>query len=181
MGQGGASTVSSARIDGNDQMKWTIECADPHTGKESVITVDADTRAAAENEVRRRGLMIGAVMGGAPAKEKPPPTSPPRTAPLQGGGGSSAPPKYRALAASARALNVLAYISYPGALFWVMRGMSIAAERAENMVVRAMQQEQSFLCFVYAVSCVVGAIVFHASSAALLALRDIARNSFDRR
>ena len=178
-------------------MHWHVTAADARSGEERSFLVHAVTAEEAEAKVRGAGYLVSTVSQADPAAPAPHAAGEPadplaqlaaasvatKTGPLPYRSPSNAapndpsPPDYWGLRFGALALFVFACLSYVTGALFVLGGlftlvMSPGGGGPASGVVAAGLQ------FLLALSPLAAGVILHAASAACLALRDIARNSF---
>jgi hypothetical protein len=138
-------------------MRWVVTGADPVTGRETSFEVDAADEAEARGAARRRKMYVCAVAPVAPIADY---------ASLRPSGA----PGYSGLTIASVALGVCSWLYYAAALF----GAGFAVMKSSEKTGEAL--------YIFLASLGSGGVgaLFHGASAACVALRDMARNSFSR-
>lgn len=198
-------------------MRWNVEGADPDTGDERVVQVDAEDRAAAERVAREQGLLVAAaypstLAGGAAAAAELAAAvvevrSAPKPVPHAGADGAGPVLSYRGKDSAAKPSRSAASTTPPAAPAPVVSptvrpipryvGLQVASSAlmvfallyyaAAAAVLAATAITLEAQSWVEVLPALVGALtlamvggLLQGASAACLALRDIARNSFGR-
>ncbi len=177
---------SSPFVDGT--MRWNIEGADQQTGQDRVIAIDAADQADAERKARARGILVSTIYPTtlktaierteeeivSPSQTAVPPAAPASTLNYRA---SSLPrqtvPNYRGLQIGSFVLGVFALLYYICGGIGLVFGI-LSVQDSSRVRFDAAQ------AFLWALLLAMGGGVLHAMSAACIALRDIARNSFNR-
>jgi hypothetical protein len=184
-------------------MRWQVHGADARTGNEVVVTIDAPTVDAAEDEARRMGLLVAAVKGavarsaadrlaemvGEPRREASSVPSPALldyrgvpTSARPSAGALRVPqvpvvPNYIGLQLAAIVLFSFALLGYVFAVVQLMIGGAVlmSATRGGNSA-------GGVIGFLFSLSMALAPAIFaallHGLAAICVAVRDIARNSF---
>jgi hypothetical protein len=178
-------------------MRWTVEGADKSTGKDRVLSIEANTSSEAEAKATRMGLlvsgvyeptvltpaeqlekMVGNSLSASDMAQPPiPPTAPPPAAISYASPGiARSAPDYTGLRIGSGVLMVFAVIYYVGAIFFLL--IALASTVGIFSQTPGLAVWSGFSAFISAmVAGMIGGIL-HAISAACVALRDIACNSF---
>lgn len=144
-------------------MLWTIEGADANTGEETQVQLEAGSADEARSIARNRNLLVASVKAVGSLGYALPETR--------------NPPGYKSLENAAMVLKILALLSYAGgiALTFLMGWSMLRSGRFQWEYYFWLELIGTMLLTL--IPFVVG-VFLHGSSEALLALRDIARNSF---
>lgn len=180
--------------------RWNVEGADARTGHDRVVTVEAHSQKEAEQAARKMGLVVSEVYQAVtktPAEaldemvgsaiNTPTATAPPHAAAVpeaskvvqyRSPGSEAGPvPAYGGLKLGSSLLSVFALLYYVLAAVIIVAGLlSISASAATGWSGEAAVAAIGALAMGLTAAMV--GVVLHAVSAACLALRDIARNSF---
>jgi hypothetical protein len=178
-------------------MRWNVEGADSQTGQDRVLAVEALDRADAERKARQHGILVSSIyptsIRSAVEKidEAVDAAEDQITAPLHSDVAAprqpipsyfvQAParqiPEYRGLQIGSTVLMVFAVMYYLFAACIILVAILAAAGTALTSDT-PLAAVGPFLLLVWGLALAMGGGIMHALSAACLALRDIARNSF---
>jgi hypothetical protein len=165
-------------------MKWTIEGAEVHSGRERIISVDAASQAEAEAIAKRRGMLIAAVHQsvadetglGLNAPAEPPPVPTNKVVPLTlRPEVTSGIPQYGGLELSALVLRAIGILQYIAAVLMIVAALVSATESSRAAAERGIDV---FGLGISGVATFVSGALCHGAGSACLALRDMAQNSF---
>jgi hypothetical protein len=157
-----AATLADKFISGRRlPMLWKIQGAMKETGQDVQSLIDAPTKVDAIKEAGKRGLLINSIEAASPA-----PPSPEAVAAYA----ATLPPGYGGLRVAASVLFVFSLISYLSAAILVLSAIVNAGQIGSSA--------DGFNLMIYALAAAVSGAIQHGLSAACLAVRDIAINSF---
>ncbi len=166
-------------------MRWIVEGADHRSGADRRLVFEAPSRMEAEDQARKMGVLVSGVT---PANDAPPVSN--LKHPIDAGVHPSPPssvayatpnqeiPTYRQLSLAAMVLNIIGGFYYAMAILYflaiVIGSLSGGIDRWLMVVIPTSITVGS----IYAATMVAVGALFQGASAACIALRDIARNSW---
>jgi hypothetical protein len=175
-------------------MRWKVEGADPVTGSDQLLNVEALTAEEAERQARYNGLLVSRVYAASARRADTPvllyatparaPESDDGDAPSDGSAAAALPvvPEYHPITRGARWLTLIAR-----GLFGLSALAAVASACAVTVGVRHVIAKlpsdyltAALWLFAAAVAGCVGGVLLRTLAAVALAVRDIARNSYRR-
>ena len=186
-------------------MRWDVSAADAHTGEQRTLVVEAGSAVEAEARARGAGYLVSSATPAAPAAtvagpadalsqlaaaaHARPETVPYRPPPGARHAGSEAVvvPDYLGLRFAAFALSIFAGLAYvAGGLMVLAAIFTLLTSTGSSTSVRVRSNPPSpglmagLISLLLSLWPLAAGAMLHGFSAAFLALRDIARNSFNR-
>ena len=163
-------------------MRWEVQGADAATGKETTITLEAVTAEEAEKQARYNGMLVSHVRKAAPKPSPKLDYAAPTPAPRPG-----VVPEYAAIVSGARLTSFFArVVALFGAVAFGVAILAVAIAVYQSLGGNLDTSEKTLAvtitagCVFYGLGCFVVAVFLSMHASLALAVRDMARNSFNR-